>query len=152
MKWFSVQHLEVERLLSKWRWLCPFRVALVARTAFGDLFLRDDAGAIFWLNTDVGNLTKIARSEAAFREMAETPEKRLEWFDEPRVQAFANLGLTPDASQCIAFSVPLMFAETGHPNTPYIVDLYENVSFLGDLNRQISGLPDGAKVRLKVVP
>ena len=152
MKWFSVEHLDVERLLSKWRWLCPFQVALVARTAFGDLFLRDEADAIFWLNTDVGNLTKIARSEAEFREMAETTEKRQVWFAEPREREFANGGLTPNDSQCIGFSVPLVFAETGHPNTPYVIDLYEHVSFLGDLNRQISGLPDGAKVRLKVVP
>ncbi len=45
---------------------------------------------------------------------------------------------------------PLIFAESGSPDTPYVADLYENISFLGDLNRQISSLPDGAKVRIRV--
>jgi hypothetical protein len=53
-QWFLADHLEVERLLSEWRWLCPHRMALVARTAFGDLFLRNEAGIVFWLNTAVG--------------------------------------------------------------------------------------------------
>ena len=59
-------------------------------------------------------------------------------------------GLKPGATQCIGFSVPLIFAESGSPDTPYVADLYEHISFLGDLNRQISSLPDGAKVRVRV--
>jgi hypothetical protein len=151
-QWFLVDHLEVERLLSEWRWLCPHQMVLVARTAFGDLFLRNEAGVVFWLNTAVGKLTEIAHSGTQFLEMAETSEKRNEWFAEPEVQASATLGLNPTSTQCIGFSVPLVFAESGSPGTPYIADLYEYVSFLGDLNRQISSLPDGAKVRLKVQP
>jgi hypothetical protein len=151
-QWFLVDHLEVERLLSEWRWLCPHRMALVARTAFGDLFLRNEVGVVFWLDIAVGKLTKVADSEAQFREMAETTEKRQEWFAEPDVQASSNRGLTPNASQCIGFTVPLVLAESGSFRTPYIADLYEYVSFLGDLNRQISDLPNGAKVRLRVEP
>jgi hypothetical protein len=52
----------------------------------------------------------------------------------------------------IGFSVPLVFAEGASTDTPFVVDLYERVSFLDDLNRQISDLPDGAKVRLRVKP
>jgi hypothetical protein len=44
-----------------------------------------------------------------------------------------------------------VFAESGAANPAYLVDLYENVSLLGDLNRQISSLPDGSKVRLRVM-
>jgi hypothetical protein len=140
---FLVDHLDVERLLSEWRWLCPHRMALVARTAFGDLFLRNEAGVIFWLNTGVGMLTEIVHSETQFLAMAETSEKRREWFAEPESQASATRGLNPTSTQCIGFSVPLVFAESGSPDTAYIADLYEHVSFLGDLNRQISSLPDG---------
>jgi hypothetical protein len=74
-QWFLVAHLEVERLLSEWRWLCPHRMALVARTAFGDLFLRNEAGVVFWLNTAVGKVTEVAHSETQFLEMAETRVK-----------------------------------------------------------------------------
>ena len=151
-QWFLVDHLEVERLLSEWRWLCPHRMALVARTAFGDLFLRNEAGVIFWLDTAVGKLTAVAHSETQFLEMAKTSEKQREWFAETEVQASARRGLNPNSTQCIGFSVPLVFAESGSPDTAYIADLYEYVSFLGDLNHRISSMPDGAKVRLKVQP
>ncbi len=151
-QWFLVDHLEVERLLSEWRWLCPHRMALVARTAFGDLFLRDEAYAIFWLNTAVGKLTKVASSEAEFREAAETSEKRREWFAESDLQACVKRGLNPTSSQCVGFSVPIVFAESGSSSAPYLADLYEYVSFLGDLNRQISSVPDGTKVQLRVQP
>jgi hypothetical protein len=151
-EWFRVDHLDVERLLSEWRWLCPGRMALVARNAFGDLFLCDETGGVFWLNASVGKLTKVSESEAGFHEMAGTTQKREEWFAEEDTRAAARRGLLPNRSQCIAFSVPLVFAERPSPDTTYVADLYECVSFLGDLHRQISSLPDGSKVELRVKP
>jgi hypothetical protein len=148
--WFSTAHLDVERLLSDWRWLVPNRMTLVARDAFGDLFLRDDFGAVLRLDVAIGKLTTVADSEKQFRELAETGQKRRDWFAEADEQAATARGLKPDATQCIGFSVPLVFAESGSRDSPYVADLYEHVSFLGDLNRQISSVPDGAKVRLKV--
>ncbi len=150
--WFAVDHLDVERLLANWRWLCPKRMTLAAKNAFADLFLRGESGEVFRLDVAAGKLTIVADSEAKFRELAASHEKREEWFAEADEQAAAARGLKPNATQCIGFSVPLVFAESGSPDTLYVVDLYENVSFLGDLNRQISSLPDGTKVRLKVVP
>jgi hypothetical protein len=64
--------------------------------------------------------------------------------------AYAAKGLRPTTDQCIGFSVPLVFAEAGSSDTAFVIDIYDHVSFLGDLHRQISNLPDGAKVRLNV--
>jgi len=148
--WFDVDHLDVERLLSGWRWLCPKPMALVARNAFGDLFLRDEIGEVYRLDVAIGKLIKIADSEAQFRELAAV--KRQDWFAETDELAAAARGLIPNATQCIGFSVPLVFREGGGPDTPYLADLYDHVSLLGDLNRQISNLPDGTKVRLVIAP
>jgi len=148
--WFAIDHLDVEQLLADWRWLCPDQMTLVARNVFGDLFLVDELGRLFWLDVAVGKLTNVGESEARFRDLAQTPEKRDEWFAEADERAFAARGLKPNATQCIGFSVPLVFAESGSADTPYVADLYEHISFLGDLNQQISSLPDGAKVRIHV--
>jgi hypothetical protein len=148
--WFAVDHLDVKRLLADWRWLVPNRMTLLARNAFGDLFLRDDSGAAVWLEVATGKVTTVAGSEAQFHELAATPEMREEWFAENDEQAAAARGLKPDTTQCIGFSMPVMFAESGPPNPAYVADLYEHVSFLGDLNRQVSRLPDGTKVRLVI--
>jgi hypothetical protein len=148
--YFLVDHLDVERLLGEWRWLCPQPMALVARSAFGDLFLRDEAGAIFKLDVAIGQLKQIAKSETEFRNLARTREQREEWFAERDELAAAAGGLNPGPEQCIAFKTPILFAEGGAPNNTYVGSLYEQVAFLGDLNRQISQLPDGSKVQLRL--
>jgi hypothetical protein len=97
--WFSVDHLDVERLLGDWRWLCPQRMALVAKNAFADLFLRDESGEIFRLDLAVGKLTRVADSEPQFRELAASREKRKEWFKEAAEQVASEQGLKRNATQ-----------------------------------------------------
>lgn len=110
--WFGVDQLDIERLLAEWRWLCSKQMALVARNAFGDLFPRDDSGEIYRLDIAIGKLTPVAGSETQFRELAATDEKREEWFEEANEQAAAARGLKPNATQCIGFSVPLVFSQS----------------------------------------
>jgi hypothetical protein len=123
---------------------------LVARNAFADLFLRDELGHIYCLDVAVGTLTKVADSDAEFIELAKTQEKREKWFAGSDEHAFAARGLKPNANQCIGFSVPLVFAVSGSPNSPYVADIYDHVGFLGDLHKQIPTFPEGTQVRLKV--
>lgn len=146
---FLVDHLDVDRLLHEWRWMCPQPMALVARSAFGDLFLRDAAGRIFKLDVAVGQIIEVADSESDFRDLARTREKLEEWFAQRDELSAAVRGLQPTRDQCIAFKTPLAFAEAGVPNNTYVGDLYEQVSFLGDLHRQIADLPEGSKVQLR---
>ena len=80
--YFLVGHLDVDRLLSEWRWLCPQSLALVARSAFENLFLRDETKKIFKLNITIGQMLEVATSETEFRELAYTEEKREQWFAE----------------------------------------------------------------------
>lgn len=148
--YFAIDHLNVERLLAEWRWLIPQPMSLVARNAFGDLFLRDEAGRILKLDVSLGRKIEIADSVAEFQELSRTKEKQEEWFLQADELGAANRGLKPNADQCIGFKVPIVFAESGSPNNDFVGDLYDQVSFLGDLHRQISTLPDGSKVRLQV--
>ncbi|HEY6266810.1 MAG TPA: hypothetical protein VIX11_00810 [Candidatus Acidoferrum sp.] len=149
--YFQVDHLDVDRLLSAWRWLYPQPLALVAKSAFGDLFLRDEAGKVFKLDIAIGQMTEVAGSEIEFRDLARAQEKREQWFAEKDELAAIEHGLKPNHDQCIAFKTPIVFAEAGTPNNAYVGSLYEQVSFLGDLHRQLSQLPDGSKVQLRVV-
>jgi hypothetical protein len=106
-------------------------MALVARNAFGDLFLRGESGDVHQLNVAIGKLTKVAASEQEFRELALTSERQEEWFAVTDEKAAIARGLEPSETQCIGFSVPLVFAASGSPDTAYVADLYEHVSFLG---------------------
>ena len=150
MDYFAVGHLSVERLLKHWRWLCPQSLSLVARNAFGDLFLQDDAGTILWLDVATGRLTKIAESNESFRVLAAREEMQQQWFAVNDEAQAASRGLIPGPEQCIGFAIPLVFAESGNPENPYVADLPEHLSFLGDVHRQISELPEGAKIKLVI--
>lgn len=151
-KAFQVDHLDVERLMASWRWLCPDDVTLVTRSVFGDLFLRNKAGEILWLDVTLGELTKIAGSDSALRDLLQIVENREKWLGESDARSAAENGLNPNADQCIGFATPLIAAESGYAGNAYVTDLYDHVGFLGDFHKQISGLPDGTKIRLVVKP
>ena len=88
-----------------------------------------------------GKILRIARPYADPQE---------EWFQDEAVNAAKERDLIPGPGQCIGFSTPVVFAEGGGLDSAYIADLYEHVGFLGDIHKQISTLPGGAKVRLVV--
>jgi hypothetical protein len=148
---FPVDHLDVNRLLTEWRWLCPEPMTLVARNVFGDLFLADIDGRVFWLQSAFGKLIEIAPSEENFHEMLKADSTREEWFAETDARAAAKNGLAPDALHCIGFKIPVVFAESGFAGNAYVADLYEQVSLLGDLHHQLRDVPDGGKVRVMPV-
>lgn len=148
---FNVDQLDVTRLLAKWLWLCGQPVTLVARNGFGDMFLRTNDRKILWLNVGGGTLTEIAESELSFEYSLAEPTQRELWFAEGQLAALAGRGLKPNDLQCIGFKTPIIFAESRDvPDNAYVADLYEQVSFLGDLHRQIADVPDGGRIRLKV--
>jgi hypothetical protein len=148
---FNIEQLDVDRLLEQWRWLSSDPMTLVARNGFGDMFLRTTKGTILWLTVGDGTLTEIAESELDFENALAESAKRELWFAEQQLAAFAENGLKPNDLQCVGFKTPVVFAESANvPKNAYIADLYEQVSFLGDLHRQIADSPNGAKVRLKV--
>jgi hypothetical protein len=147
---FSVDHLDVDRLLADWRWLCPQPVTLVARNAFGDLFLRTAEDKVLWLDVAIGALREVADSESHFRDLLEEPANRAAWFAEADARVAAELGLKPNEGQCIGFKVPIVFAESRFAGNAYVANLYEQVSFLGHLHRQMANLPEGTKVKLQI--
>jgi hypothetical protein len=130
--------------------LCPQAVTLISRNAYGDLFLRDEEGRVFWLDVAIGGLSQIAESEFQFLMRSEDAEKLEEWFAESDARAAAEQRLVPGPYQCIGFSVPLVFAESASANPAYLADIYDHIGFLGDLHRQIATLPDGTQVKFTI--
>ena len=124
---------------------------LVARNGFGDLFLRTIGGKVLWLNVHSGTLVEVSESESSFEDaLRQSPEREL-WLAEQQMKTFAERGLKPNHLQCIGFKMPIVFAESVNVGeNAYVADLYEQVSFLGDLHRQIADTPNGTKVRLRV--
>ncbi|SRR6266700_558206 len=114
---FETEHLDANRLLEQWRWLCTESVTLIARSGFGDLFLRTVEGKVLCLNVGDGTLAEVAESESSFKDSLKHSTKRELWFAEQQLEAFADHdGLKPNGLQCIGFKVPVVFAERNEGN------------------------------------
>ncbi|HEY0796989.1 MAG TPA: hypothetical protein VGD64_14545 [Acidisarcina sp.] len=99
------------------------------------------------------NAKKLPPRSLSFRELLEEEANLEEWLAGTDTKAAAERGLRPNLTECIGFKIPLVFSESGNvPDNAYLADLYEHVSFLGDLHRQISKTPNGAKVTLRTKP
>jgi hypothetical protein len=58
-----------------------------------------------------------------------------EWFLEDLAAQARQKGLSPAKGQCVAYKIPIVFKESANmPDNIYVADLYEFVSFMGDLH------------------
>src|SRR5271157_691705 len=111
-RFFYVGHLVVDQLLKDWRWLCPEPLTLIARTAFGDLFLMNRSGEIFKLDVALGEYKLVSESEGKFRLSLLDDVNRQAWLQINEELSAHNKGLVFHLDQCIAFKTPLIFAES----------------------------------------
>jgi hypothetical protein len=121
---------------------------VIDRSAFGDLFLLDNEGRVYLLDVGAGVLSQVAESQLEFESLSADPGRHEEWFAVNETRAAAERGLVPGEHQCIGFSIPTVFAQAGGSDAAYVADIYDHLGFLGDMHRQISKMPDGAKVKL----
>jgi|HubBroStandDraft_6_1064221.scaffolds.fasta_scaffold110594_2 hypothetical protein len=150
---FDIDGISSARLLREWSWLAPGEFALLAVNAFGDLFLQDIHGSVLRLDVTAGKISAIAGSSIEFREAAKDAGKKRDWFLEQRAEQAEKNGCSPGKGQCVGAKMPWVFSESATmPENMYIADLYEHVSFMGDLHRQTNDVPDGGKVRIRVPP
>ena len=153
ISYFEVGELSVEKLLHEWRWLCPEDLQLVAISAFGDLFLENRENAIFQLAVSAGTLLPISDSLAIFKSQATDPGNQKAWFHSDLEAQLERNGFRLGEKQCFGYKVPIVFKESATIlENVYVADVYECVSFLGDLHKQLRDQADGAKVRINVQP
>lgn len=149
--YFDVEGISVEPLLHEWRWLFEGEFQLLAVNAFGDLFLVDAQDKVYRLDVTGGTISVVASSTREFFDAANDVNEKREWLLDRLEQEAAQKGLRPSKGQCIGYKVPPVFKEsvTTQQNA-YVADLYEYVSFMGDVHEQINDVPDGSQVRVKI--
>ena len=150
---FDIDGISLERLLSEWKWLAPGAFSLLAVNAFGDLFLMDVHGSVQRLDVTGGTICEVANSEEEFRFAADAPSKKKEWLLMDEEDKAGRKGYSAGKGQCVGSKIPWIFKESASmPDNLYVADLYEYVSFMGDLHSQIHSVPDGGQVRVKIQP
>jgi len=121
-------------------------------STLGDVFFRTEQGDVYWLNTGIGEVSRVADSEDHFRQLLAT-ERVDEWLLPALVEKLHECGKRPSPGHCYTFAILPIFAEGRYePSNLNAVPAREHFALTGDLHRQLQSLPDGAKVDLTVVP
>ena len=150
---FDVDGISLDRLLQKWKWLVGGEFKLLAVNAFGDLYLEGVDGVVKRLDIAGGEVSAIARSRHEFERAAKEAASKRDWFLENDAEQAERRGYRPGKGQCIGSKIPWVFQESADvAENLYVANLYEYVSFMGDLHQQITDVPNGGKVRIKIQP
>ena len=137
---------DLDEALESWRWLVAERVRPLAVTAFGDLFLTRDDGAVLFLDTISGTLSRVAESVADLEEKVLDEENRDEWFMPGFVDALRNAGHYLSQGEC--YSARHSIIGGGEWSVENFQPIHWRIHFAaaGQLIERLKDLPPGTKI------
>jgi hypothetical protein len=117
------------------------------------MFLERPDGTVHWLDTGTGLVEQVANNRAGFEEIIKaSPDLVDEWFLPTLVERLHAADKKAGAGECYGFTILPVFAEGKYEvANMFVVPVTEQFVGLADVHRQLSELPDGASVQVKVV-
>lgn len=142
----------VEQALTDWRWLIGPDARPLYATVGGDVLLVDPDGRVLLLDTGGGTVTAITDSVAAFEGAISDPANLDDWFSASLAGRLRQQGVVLGPGQCYGYTILPVFQEGSYgPENRRALDALEHLSVTADMHEQVRGLPNGAKVQMKVV-
>lgn len=136
-----------------WAWLVPEPWNSLVCSMVGGVFLERPDGGVHWLDTGTGLVEQVANNRAHFEEiMGTSPDLVDEWFLPPLIERLHTAGKKAGAGECYAFTILPVFAEGKYEvDNMFVVPVTEQFVGMADVHRQLSEIPDGTSVHVKVV-
>ena len=123
--------------------------AVVTISVLGDMFLLGDDGVVYWLQTDSGNLTKIADTFEQYQQFLNDEGKIDNWFLPLLVEKLIAAGKTLKQNEVYSYKkLPVIGGEYSVDNVEP-TDMSVHFAFSGQICEQIRDLPDGTQVSIK---
>jgi hypothetical protein len=135
-----------------WAWLVPPGWEPVLCAMIGGVFFQNETG-VHWLDCLTGQVERVADDVAAFEaRLAGDAEAFDNWFLPGLVARLHGEGKLPEPGQCYGCIIPPVFAQGALvPDNVVVVVVRETLVGMAEVHRQIAAMPEGSKVRLKVV-
>ncbi|HEV2455911.1 MAG TPA: T6SS immunity protein Tdi1 domain-containing protein [Verrucomicrobiae bacterium] len=134
-------------LLEDWRWLIGDSMRLLLVSAIGDMFLANQTGEVFWLDSGAGQLQRIASNHEEFQQLRQQPQNADHWFMARLVGDLISGGTRLAPGQCYSYNVPPSLGGQMTASNFKPADLSVHFSILGQIQRQIKDLPPGTKIK-----
>lgn len=146
----NFQDLDLEDIFSSWRWRIADQKGLILISKLGDMFLWGADDAVYWLQTDSGDLTQIAENVEHFERRLIQDEYLDNWFLPKLIKQLEEAGKTLGPNQIYSYKkLPVMGGEYSIDNIDP-TDISVHFAFSGQICEQIQNLPDGTKVKITV--
>lgn len=139
--------LEDDDMVEAWRWLVGFDKIPVMVSSIGDMFLKDEAENIYWLDIGEGKFEKIAESIDEFNLKLKDSEQVDEWFLPELIKKIKASGLELKPGFLFGYKkLPILGGEYD-PTNFEITDIDVHFALAGQIHEQIKNLPNGTKIR-----
>jgi hypothetical protein len=152
IRWINLDARGEAALVTRWEHRIPPHARILRCTAFGDAFLESPDGGVHWLNTGTAECMQVAVSRLAFEQaIAEEGEAPASWLLPTLVDALEAEGKVLADGQCYTYAILPIFAEGKfEPWNFRPVPAWEHFEVTADLHRQLEGMPDRSRVRLRI--
>jgi hypothetical protein len=144
----NFQDLDLEDLFSAWQWRIGNQKGLILISKLGDMFLLGTDDAVYWLQTDSGDLTKIADNLEHFEQLLTREEYLDNWFLPELIKQLVQAGKTLGPDQVYSYTKPPVMGGEYSIDNIDPTDVSVHFSFSGQICEQIQNLPDGTKVKV----
>lgn len=146
----DLTNVDVEDILSCWQWQVAEMERVVVMSCLGDLFLVGKDKAVYWLQTDTGDLTKVTENLQEFELCLNDENKIDNWFLPLLVEKLIAAGITLKDNQVYSYKkIPVIGGDYSVENIEP-TDMSVHFAFSGQICEQIKDLPDGTHVNIKL--
>ena len=137
-------------MLQDWGWILPssFEVWIVNR--FADLFIVQNDGSIWMLDTGSGAYKRMADSRDHFADRAEDADTFTDWFMVGAVDDMVASGQTLAHGQCYSYKLPPGLGGDYVLSNFMVTDLHVHLSVHGQIFGHTKDLPDGTPIKIEL--
>ncbi len=148
----SQEDLDWATLLSDW-WTTrlPVELTVPLVNRFGEPILVFKDNSVHRLDLERSVVERLADSWEDFATRADVGTNADEWLRMSEIDRARRAGLLLDTGQCYGYAMPLVLGGQASLENTRVKSIREYYSFLADLHRQISDLPDGTNIQLNIL-
>ena len=141
----------LDEIARAWGWKGARPRAVIMQNGFGNVIFTDDEGRYWRICPEDLSCDVIAADGEGFERVRKSESFAIDWGMQALVdQASAAIG-TPTVGRCYCLKIPSVLGGAYALHNIGTIDRAELIAASGHIAEQIKDLPDGAKIRLKIV-
>lgn len=145
----DITAIDLDDILSCWQWRLADMKAVVTVSTLGDIFLIGQDDAVYWLQTDCGDLTKVAETLEEYEQFLGDEENIDNWFLPLLIENLLASGKLLKDNEVYSYKkIPVLGGEYSVDNIEP-TDMSVHFAFSGQICEQVKDLPNGTTVNIK---